>query len=55
MSSYVLLHGGWAGGWVWERAVEPLRADGHRVVTPDLAGHGAEGLPMINTLRFRAG
>ncbi|KNZ31518.1 MAG: hypothetical protein AD742_16065 [Methylibium sp. NZG] len=36
----VLVHGGWHGGWVWERLVPHLRAAGHRVHTPTLAGLG---------------
>ncbi|MBO0873597.1 MAG: alpha/beta fold hydrolase [Pseudonocardia sp.] len=38
MSTYVLLHGAWHGGWVWRRVVPDLRAVGHDVLTPTLTG-----------------
>lgn len=37
---YVLVHGGWAGGWCWRKCVPPLRDAGHRVFTPTLTGLG---------------
>ncbi|HEX6310790.1 MAG TPA: alpha/beta fold hydrolase [Acidimicrobiia bacterium] len=40
MAGFVLIHGGWAGGWVWEKVVPFLEANGHDVVAPDLPGHG---------------
>ncbi len=45
MSTYVLIHGAWHGAWCWERVAPALRADGHRVVTPDLPGHGDDRTP----------
>lgn len=45
MASFVLVHGAWHGGWCW-RHIEPLlRARGHRVLAPDLPGHGADPAP----------
>lgn len=38
MSTYVLLHGAWHGGWVWQRVAPLLRAAGHEVYTPTLTG-----------------
>ena len=38
MSQFVLLHGAWHGGWVWQRVTPPLRAAGHDVHTPTLTG-----------------
>jgi pimeloyl-ACP methyl ester carboxylesterase len=38
--TYVLVHGGWHGGWCWTRVAEPLRASGHRVFTPTQTGLG---------------
>jgi pimeloyl-ACP methyl ester carboxylesterase len=35
---FLLLHGAWAGAWVWDRVAPQLRAAGHVVVTPDLPG-----------------
>jgi Alpha/beta hydrolase family len=40
MTSFVLVHGGWHGGWCWERVVPLLTAAGHDVATPTLAGLG---------------
>lgn len=36
----VLVHGMSHGGWAWELLVRRLERDGHRVVAPDLPGHG---------------
>lgn len=36
----VLVHGGWHGGWVWERLTPLLSAAGHRVHAPTLIGLG---------------
>ena len=38
MSSFVLVHGAWHGGWCWRRVAERLRAKGHEVHTPSLSG-----------------
>lgn len=40
MTSYVLLHGGGMGGWVWRYIAGPLRAKGHDVHTPTFTGFG---------------
>jgi len=37
---FVLVHGGWQGGWSWRRVVPHLRASGHEVFTPTLSGLG---------------
>lgn len=36
----VLIHGGWHYGELWEDVAAPLRAAGHEVHTPTLAGNG---------------
>src|ERR1043166_2019781 len=36
----VLVHGAWHGAWCWNTVADLLRAQGHRVVTPTLAGLG---------------
>jgi pimeloyl-ACP methyl ester carboxylesterase len=41
MASFVLVHGAWGGGWVWERVTPLLEAAGHRVDAVDLPGRGA--------------
>jgi len=40
MATYVLVHGGWHGGWCWQRVTPLLRAKGHDVFTPTLTGLG---------------
>ena len=36
----VLIHGAWAGGWVWEAITPYLEDQGFRVMAPDLPGCG---------------
>jgi len=38
MATYVLVHGGGHGGWCYDRVSPLLRAAGHAVYTPSLAG-----------------
>ena len=38
MATYVLLHGAYQGGWIWQRVTPYLRAAGHAVFTPTLDG-----------------
>ncbi len=40
MTSFVLVHGAWHGGWCWRRTADCLRAAGHLVFTPTLTGLG---------------
>jgi len=40
METYVLVHGAWAGGWIWRDVADRLRTEGHRVFTPTLTGLG---------------
>jgi pimeloyl-ACP methyl ester carboxylesterase len=40
VSTFVLVHGAWHGGWCWDRVVPSLSAAGHRVTTPTLTGLG---------------
>ena len=42
MSTFVLVHGAWHGGWCWQKLTPVLEAAGHRVLTPDLPGRGPE-------------
>lgn len=42
MTSYVLVHGAWAGAWAWHEVVPRLRDAGHDVATPDLPAHGVD-------------
>jgi pimeloyl-ACP methyl ester carboxylesterase len=40
MAAFVLVHGGWHGGWCWKKVAPLLRAAGHDVHTPTLTGLG---------------
>ncbi|MEO8130237.1 MAG: alpha/beta fold hydrolase [Bryobacteraceae bacterium] len=42
MSTIVLIHGGWHGAWCWHKVVAMLEKQGHRVIAPDLPGHGSD-------------
>ncbi|MBV8586556.1 MAG: alpha/beta fold hydrolase, partial [Verrucomicrobia bacterium] len=38
--TFVLVHGGWCGGWLWRDIAPALRERGHVVTTPTLTGLG---------------
>jgi len=40
MSTFVIVHGAWAGSWGWDPVAELLRARGHDVHVPTLSGLG---------------
>ena len=40
MSTFVLVHGAWHGGWCWKKVTPILRAAGHTVFTPTMTGLG---------------
>jgi pimeloyl-ACP methyl ester carboxylesterase len=40
MTTFILVHGAMHGGWCWYKVAARLEASGHRVLTPDLPGHG---------------
>ena len=40
MTSFVLIHGAYQGGWVWQPVATRLRAAGHLVYAPSLDGCG---------------
>jgi pimeloyl-ACP methyl ester carboxylesterase len=46
MSTYVLIHGAWHGGWCWNKIAPLLQQAGHRVLAPDLPGHGQDTTPL---------
>lgn len=46
MSTYILVHGAWHGGWCWRHVVPLLRNRGHEVHAPDLPGHGDDPAPV---------
>ena len=40
MTTFVLIHGAWHYGALWEEVAQPLRESGHAVHAPTLAGNG---------------
>ena len=38
MSTFILVHGAWHGGWCWDRVAPLLRGAGHEVHAPTLTG-----------------
>ena len=38
MTTFVLVHGAWHGGWCYARVREKLQAMGHTVFTPTMTG-----------------
>ena len=46
MTTFVLVHGSWHGSWCWHRVVAELEAQGHRVLAPNLPGHGDDATPV---------
>ncbi len=45
-NTFVLIHGAWHGAWCWYKVVPLLRERGHKVVCPDLPGHGPDRTPL---------
>jgi pimeloyl-ACP methyl ester carboxylesterase len=40
LTTFVLVHGAWLGGWCWKKVIPRLRAAGHDVFAPTLTGLG---------------
>jgi len=52
MATYLMVHGAWHGAWCWYKVIPLLRAQGHRVIAPDLTGLGINYAPLTDvTLR----
>ena len=45
MTTYVLVHGAWHGGWCWHRIVAGLEHASHRAIAPDLKSLGRDRTP----------
>ncbi len=45
MTTFLLVHGAWHGGWCWRSVVPLLEASGHIALAPDLPGHGDDRTP----------
>lgn len=39
---FVLIHGAWHGGWVWDGVIKALEAAGHTAEAPTMPGHGPD-------------
>jgi pimeloyl-ACP methyl ester carboxylesterase len=48
MRTYVLIHGAWHGAWCWKKVIPLLEKEGHKVVAPDLPGHGKDKRPIAD-------
>lgn len=48
MASFVLIPGGWQGGWVYEKVAELLAAHGHKALPVTLSGLGDAPAPTAN-------
>lgn len=46
MADIVLIHGAWAGSWVWDSLQDGLRNAGHRPHAVDLPGNGSDATPL---------
>jgi pimeloyl-ACP methyl ester carboxylesterase len=46
MARFVLVHGAFAGGWIWGPLAERLEAAGHDIEAPDLPGMGDDDTPV---------
>lgn len=40
MTNFVLIHGSFQGGWIWQRVTQRLRAQGHVAYAPTMEGCG---------------
>jgi pimeloyl-ACP methyl ester carboxylesterase len=55
MACFVLIHGSYQGGWIWHRVASRLRAAGHQVHAPTMAGCAERRhqlVPGIDTSTF---
>lgn len=57
MATFVLVHGGYHGGWCFDGLVEALAAQGHRAIAPDLpiddaaAGYEEYAAAVVDAMR----
>ena len=45
MATFILIHGSWHWGGCFVKVANILAANGHAVITPDLASHGFDPTP----------
>ncbi|TCD19970.1 alpha/beta fold hydrolase [Pseudomonas sp. IC_126] len=46
MADIVLIHGAWAGSWVWDSLLDGLHSAGHKHHAVDLPGNGSDATPL---------
>ena len=46
MARFVLVHGAFVGGWVWQPLIEALEDAGHSARALDLPGSGDDSTPV---------
>jgi pimeloyl-ACP methyl ester carboxylesterase len=46
MTAFILVHGGFHGGWCWSHVTPHLVRAGHNAIAPDLPGHGDDQTPQ---------
>lgn len=46
MNTYILINGSWHGAWCWNKVIPLLEKQGHKVITPELPGHGEDNTPI---------
>jgi pimeloyl-ACP methyl ester carboxylesterase len=47
MTTFILIHGAWHGGWCWDKVKPILEKSGYMVIAPDLPGHGDDKTPIL--------
>src|SRR5690554_170041 len=47
---FILIHGAWHGGWVWQTVAKTLRQQGYTVYTPTLTGLGERSHLLNDTI-----
>ena len=52
MATYILIHGAWHAAWCWAEVLRLLSEDGHKVISPDLPGHGSN-LKIHTAVKFQ--
>src|ERR1700722_892814 len=48
MATFILIPGGWQGGWVYQKVADLLAAHGHKALPITLSGLGDIPAPMAN-------
>lgn len=45
-NTYILIGGAWLGAWAWDKVASRLESEGHKVLVPELPGHGQDQTPV---------